>query len=100
VTTPLGNLDSEIALDWIVGSQVEVLIRPDDVIYDPQGPVKAQVIRRAFKGAEIMYTLRTSSQITLLALFPSHTNFEIDDEVSVRLEVDHLVVFPKESIPD
>ena len=100
VTTALGDLSSETALDWTVGSQVEVLIRPDDVIYDPQGSVKAQVIRRAFKGAEIMYTLRTSSQITLLALFPSHANFEIGDEVSVRLEVDHLVVFPKGSIPE
>ena len=97
VTTPLGNLDSGTALGWVVGSQVEVLIRPDDVIYDSQGPVKAQVMRRAFKGAEIMYTLRTSSQITLLALFPSHANFEIGDEVSVRLEVDHLVVFARES---
>ena len=100
VTTALGDLSGETALDWIVGSRVEVLIRPDDVIYDPQGPVKAQVMRRAFKGAEIMYTLRTSSQITLLALFPSHANFEIGDEVSVRLEVDHLVAFPKESIPE
>jgi len=44
-----------------------------------------------------MYTLRTSSQITLLALFPSHANFEIGNEVSVRLEVDHLVVFARES---
>jgi iron(III) transport system ATP-binding protein len=98
VTTALGDLSSETAFDWIVDSQVEVLIRPDDVIYDPQGPVKAQVMRRAFKGAEIMYTLRTSNQITLLALFPSHANFETGDEVSVRLEVDHLVVFPKGSV--
>jgi len=51
------------------------------------------VRRRAFKGADIMYTLRTTQGITLLALFPSHANYEIGDEASVRLAVDHLVVF-------
>ncbi len=97
VATVLGDLESEAVLDWPANTPVEVLIRPDDVIHDSQGPIQARVNRRAFKGAEIMYTLRTSSNITLLALFPSHANFAIGDEVSVRLEVDHLVVFPRDA---
>ena len=80
-----------------VDASIEVLIRPDDVVHDPDGPIRAKVERRAFKGAQIMYTLRTAEGITLLALFPSHANFEISDEVSVRLAVDHLVVFEQES---
>ena len=97
VTTALGDLDSDTVLDWTQGSPVEVLIRPDDVVHDPQGSIQARVMRRAFKGAEIMYTLRTANHITLLALFPSHANFDIGDEVSVRLEVDHLVAFARGS---
>ena len=40
-----------------------------------------------------MYTLRTLDGVKLLGLFPSHANFGIGDEVRVRLDVDHLVVF-------
>ena len=96
VATALGELESDEALDRPVESPIEVLLRPDDVVHDPEGPIRATVRRRAFKGAEIMYTLRTTQGITLLALFPSHANYEIGDEVSVRLAVDHLVVFDRD----
>jgi len=97
VATALGDLQSDTDLEMDADAPIEVLIRPDDVVHDPDGPIRATVRRRAFKGAEIMYTLRTAAGITLLALFPSHANFEIGDEVSVRLAVDHLVVFERES---
>ena len=93
VATALGDLEGDADLGMTIGTPIEVLLRPDDVINDPDGPIRATVRRRAFKGAEIMYTLHTTEGITLLALFPSHANFEIGDEVSVRLAVDHLVVF-------
>jgi len=96
VATAMGDLESDTDLKMVADAPVEVLIRPDDVVHDPDGPIQATVRRRAFKGAEIMYTLRTAKGITLLALFPSHANFEIGDEVSVRLAVDHLVVFERE----
>ena len=97
VATALGDLESDTDLKMDAEASIEVLIRPDDVVHDPDGPIRATVRRRAFKGAEIMYTLRTTEGITLLALFPSHANFEIGDEVSVRLAVDHLVVFEREA---
>ena len=97
VATSLGDLESDTDLEMTVDASIEVLIRPDDVVHDPDGPIRAKVERRAFKGAQIMYTLRTAEGITLLALFPSHANFDISDEVSVRLAVDHLVVFERES---
>ena len=100
VRTPLGVLSSEDRLGGPVGASVEVLLRPDDVVHDPQGPISAKVTRRAFKGAQILYTLRTGDGIKLLALFPSHANFEIGDEVRLRLDVDHLVVFERESQVD
>ena len=47
------------------------------------------------KGAEILYTLKADANTTLLALFPSHTNFRVGEKIGVRLEVDHLVAFPR-----
>ena len=97
VHTQLSELTRSTALDWPVGTEVEVLIRPDDVVQDPDRTIEATVIRRAFKGAEILYTLKVDANTILLALFPSHTNFGIGEKVGVRLEVDHLVAFPRQS---
>ncbi|MBP49313.1 MAG: hypothetical protein CL396_04370 [Acidiferrobacteraceae bacterium] len=76
---------------------VDVLIRPDDVLPDSHGAISARVSRKAFKGADIMYTLTLPSGTTLLSMFPSHDNFSVGDHVRVRLNVDHLVVFPIEN---
>jgi iron(III) transport system ATP-binding protein len=74
-----------------------VLIRPDDVVLDVDSSIRGQVVRKAFKGAEILYTLRFESGTIMLALFPSHANFAVGDNVGVRLEVDHLVTFEQAS---
>ena len=95
VHTQLSELTRSEPLDWPVGTEVEVPIRPDDVVHDASRPIEAIVIRRAFKGAEILYTMRTHDNTILLALFPSHTNFSVGESVGVRLEVDHLVAFPR-----
>ena len=91
----LSEFSGSELLNWPVGTEVEVLIRPDDVVHDPTRPIETTVIRRAFKGAEILYTLRTRNNTILLALFPSHTNIGVGERVGVRLEVDHLVAFPR-----
>jgi iron(III) transport system ATP-binding protein len=100
IQTQLSKLTRSASLDWPIGTEVEVLIRPDDVVHDPDRPIEATVIRRAFKGAEILYTLQTKDSTILLALFPSHTNFRVGESVGVRLEVDHLVAFPSSRIND
>ena len=63
------------------------------MLLDENGKTRGRVVRKAFKGAEILYTLRFDSGTVLLALFPSHANFALGDDVGVRLEVDHLVTF-------
>ena len=50
--------------------EVTVLLRPDDVVHDDASPVQAQVVRKAFRGAQFLYTLRLPSGATLLALVP------------------------------
>ncbi|MBF0135665.1 MAG: ABC transporter ATP-binding protein [Magnetococcus sp. DMHC-1] len=76
------------------GDPLEVLIRPDDVVPDATSPVTARVIRRAFKGAEILYTMQLDSGCQLQALFPSHHNHAEGEQVQIRVATDHLVAFP------
>jgi len=93
VESEFGQLHGDRDVLMPVGTAIEILIRPDDVLRDENGRTSGKVVRKAFKGAEILYTLRFDSGTVLLALFPSHANFALGDEVGIRLEVDHLVTF-------
>lgn len=75
------------------GCLVDVLIRPDDIIHDDDSPVLATVERKAFRGAEFLYTLRLSQGGRVQALVPSHHNHAIGEAIGIRLDVDHVVAF-------
>jgi iron(III) transport system ATP-binding protein len=94
VDTELGVIRGNRAYSWPRGSKVDVLLRPDDILPDPEGAVSARVVSRAFKGAQILYGLKLPTGSSLLSLFPSHFNHETGETVSIRLAVDHLVAFP------
>jgi len=73
--------------------EVTVLLRPDDVVHDDASPVHAQVIRKAFRGAQFLYTLRLPSGATLLALVPSHHDHPVGETIGIRFDADHIVTF-------
>jgi iron(III) transport system ATP-binding protein len=81
------------------GCQVDVLLRPDDVVHDDASPVTAQVQAKAFRGAEFLYTLRLDSGATVLSLVPSHHNHAIGERIGIRLEIDHVVAFKRVDSP-
>ena len=76
---------------------MEVLLRPDDIVHDDAAPEKAEVLHKAFRGAEILYTLRLESGRKVLALVPSHHNHALGERIGIRLDVDHVVAFAPES---
>lgn len=75
------------------GCQVQVLLRPDDVVHDDESPLRAEVVHRAFRGAEFLYTLRLESGAEVLALVPSHHNHAIGEKIGIRLDIDHVIAF-------
>ena len=76
------------------GSEVDVLLRPDDIVHDDASPLVAEVAHKAFRGADILYTLRLGSGARVLSLVPSHHNHAIGEHIGIRLDVDHVVTFP------
>ncbi len=93
VETSLGTVRGNRAYSWPVGSRIEVLVRPDDVIPGEEGDLVAMVTRKAFKGAEILYTLDLDDGTRVLSLFPSHADHAVGERVNIRLKADHLVAF-------
>ena len=97
IQTEFGIINADRAYNWAENSPVEILLRPDDVIYDPEGPLKGQVTQKAFRGAEIMYTLELETGSKVLSLFPSHEDFTIGDQVGIRMDLQHVVAFSKQT---
>jgi iron(III) transport system ATP-binding protein len=100
VEVELGRLDSEVPMDCATscadcqrGCRLDVLLRPDDVIHDDASEVKAEVVAKAFRGAEFLYTLRLASGAQVLSLVPSHHNHALGERIGIRLDVDHVVTF-------
>ena len=75
------------------GSRVDVLLRPDDVVHDDASPIQATVLQRAFRGAEILYTLRTDGGARVLSMVPSHHNHRLHERIGIRLDMDHVIAF-------
>lgn len=77
--------------------RLDVLLRPDDVVHDDASPIKAEVLYKAFRGAEILYTLRLPSGARVLSLVPSHHNHALGEKIGIRLDVDHVVTFHRDA---
>ncbi|BEV16629.1 ABC transporter ATP-binding protein [Herbaspirillum sp. DW155] len=76
------------------GTQVDVLLRADDVMHDDASPLQARVVRKSFRGAQFLYTLALENGQPLLSLVPSHHDHAVGEWIGIRLEVTHLVTFP------
>lgn len=95
VKTEIGNIQSSVPHGVEQGKKVSVLIRPDDILHDDDSDMTARVRDKAFRGAEFLYTLELESGVRLLSLVPSHHNHPVNEPIGIRLEIDHLVIFPE-----
>jgi iron(III) transport system ATP-binding protein len=98
--TPLGELTdlAECPLPASYpGGECDVLLRADDVVHDDASPVKAQIVRKSFRGSEFLYTLRMANGQDMLAHVPSHHDHAVGEWIGIRAEMDHVVTFPREA---
>jgi len=82
------------------GCEVSVLLRPDDVVHDDSSPLQARVVKKAFRGADFLYTLELGSGARVLSLVPSHHNHEVGEWIGINLAADHVVVYPAATRPE
>jgi len=98
IKTEIGVFSSNKTYPWKFGTEVDILIRPDDVKPQADSNLTATVQHKAFKGSEILYTLLISQSTELLATFPSHYDYEIGQSINVGLDLEHLIAFQSENV--
>jgi iron(III) transport system ATP-binding protein len=97
VVTPLGELHdiSPEVLEALPVGECDVLLRADDIVHDDAAPTKAQIVRKAFRGSEFLYTLKLKTGETVVAHVPSHHDHQLGEWIGIRAEVDHVVTFER-----
>lgn len=93
VETPLGCLHGEHFGSQGVGEVVDVLIRPDDIVINPQGEKEARIISRGFRGSHFLYTAELADGAQVLCMSQSHEQHDIGSQIRLSLALDHLVLF-------
>ncbi len=67
-------------------------------MHDDAASMQAEVVAKAFRGAEFLYTLRLASGAQVLSLVPSHHNHAIGERIGIRLDANHVVAFRHDSV--
>ncbi len=93
VQTCLGVFSTE-QHDFAAGTQVDVLIRPDDILPEPTSSLKAMVVNRAFRGAHMLYQLELDGQ-QLSCLTPSHHQHQLGEWIGIQPDLADVVLFAR-----
>ena len=93
IQTELGEILGNRAYQWTEGTPIEVLLRPDDLGYKENSPVKGTVVRKTFMGATTRYQLKLRSGAFVDCLVSSHRDFNEGDDMAIQIIAEHLIAF-------
>ncbi|MBB5321531.1 ABC transporter ATP-binding protein [Marinobacter oulmenensis] len=95
IESELGTIHGNRAYNWQPGTLVDILIRPDDIVFDEQSQLRPRVVEKTFAGTSTLYRFRCSEDTEFEALFRSHLDFHVGEQVPVRVDADHLIAFER-----
>ena len=95
ITTDLGVIKVNLPESCKHQDNVDVLIRPENVILGDDKENRAVITERYFRGSGYLYSLKTSGGVELLSLIPGSEALQIDQSISVRLQIERPVVFSR-----
>lgn len=72
---------------------VDVLVRPDDLLHDDDSQHQLEIINKTFRGAEFLYTLKINDKHSALCITPSHHDHPLNSNLGITLDMTHIVTF-------
>ena len=93
----LGTIKGNFIKHYPKGSNVKLLLQPEDLEHDDKSNLKLEVVDRKFRGTNFIYTLKTSTNHLIPVLVHSHHihQHEVDEKFGVKrpIYIDHIVCF-------
>jgi iron(III) transport system ATP-binding protein len=96
INTDLGVLNLPEAVKYRADTKVDLLIRPDDVLHDDGSNFMGVISSKQFKGTFFQYQVTLANGRTLLCIASSHHNHAVGQQIGIRLDLDHFVLFENE----
>ena len=93
----LGTITGNFIKPYPIGTDVKLLIQPEDLEHDDKSNLILEVVDRKFRGTNFIYTLKTKGNQTVPVFVHSHHEHQhkIKDKFGIKtpIYVDHLVCF-------
>jgi len=93
----LGTIKGNFIKHYPKGSNVQLLLQPEDLEHDDKSNLKLEVVDRKFRGTNFIYTLKTGSDLMIPVFVHSHHvhQHEVDEKFGIKrpINIDHIVCF-------
>ena len=93
----LGTIKGNFIKHYPKGSNVKLLLQPEDLEHDDKSNLKLEVVDRKFRGTNFIYTLKTPSNTLIPVFVHSHHihQHEVDEKFGIKrpINIDHIVCF-------
>jgi len=93
----LGTIEGNFIKHYKEGSNVQILLQPEDLEHDDKSNLKLEVVDRKFRGTNFIYTLKTPSDTLIPVFVHSHHihQHEVDEKFGIKrpIHIDHIVCF-------
>ena len=93
----LGLIEGKLSNNFPVGTDVKLLLQPEDLEHDDRSKLKLEVVDRKFRGTNFIYTLLTKKREKIPVFVHSHHLHQHDIKESFGIKtpiyIDHLVCF-------
>ena len=93
----LGTIKGNFIKHYPKGSDVQLLLQPEDLEHDDKSNLKLEVVDRKFRGTNFIYTLKTPSKTLIPVFVHSHHihQHEVDEKFGIKrpINIDHIVCF-------
>ena len=93
----LGIIKGDFVKKFPKGTDVKLLVQPEDLEHDDKSELQLKIIDRKFRGTNFIYTLKTKNNDLIPVFVHSHHihQHEIEENFGVKtpIYIDHLVCF-------
>ena len=96
-SSDLGTIKGNFIKHYPKGSDVKLLIQPEDLEHDDSSNLKLEVVDRQFRGTNFIYTLKTQNNLTIPVFVHSHHihQHQVEEKFGIKrpIVIDHIVCF-------
>jgi len=93
----LGTIKGNFIKHYSKGSNVQLLLQPEDLEHDDKSNLKLEVVDRKFRGTNFIYTLKTLNNLLIPVFVHSHHihQHEVEEKFGIKrpINIDHIVCF-------